>query len=68
MSTSVVYRSALGYELLMRVLYGAHYTARMRAVADQVPFGSSVLELCCGPGTLYRRYLQPRASAYIGLD
>jgi len=68
MSTSVVYRSALGYELLMRVLYGAHYTARMRAVADQVPFGSSVLELCCGPGTLYRRYLQARASAYIGLD
>jgi SAM-dependent methyltransferase len=63
-----VYRSALGYELLMRVLYGRHYAARMRAVAAQVPEGASVLELCCGPGTLYRRYLRARAGAYIGVD
>jgi trans-aconitate methyltransferase len=27
-----------------------------------------VLELACGPGTLYKRYLRPRTSAYIGLD
>ncbi|HWF73373.1 MAG TPA: class I SAM-dependent methyltransferase [Solirubrobacteraceae bacterium] len=68
MSTSLIYRSALGYELLMRVLYGRHYAARMRAVAEQVPAGASVLELCCGPGTLYRRYLRGRAGAYIGVD
>ena len=68
MSTSVVYRSAVGYELLMRVLYGRHYDDRMRAVADQVPDGASVLELCCGPGTLYLRYLRSRASGYIGVD
>jgi SAM-dependent methyltransferase len=67
-STSLVYRSALGYELLMRVLYGRHYAARMRAVAEQVPDGASVLELCCGPGTLYRRYLRARAGSYIGVD
>ena len=46
----------------MRVLYGRHYADRMRAVADQVPAGASVLELCCGPGTLYRRYLRGRAA------
>jgi SAM-dependent methyltransferase len=63
-----VYRSALGYELLMRVLYGRHYAARIRAVAEQVPEGASVLELCCGPGTLYRRYLRARAGSYIGVD
>jgi SAM-dependent methyltransferase len=68
LSTSLVYRSALGYELLMRGLYGRHYAARMHAVAEQVPHGASVLELCCGPGTLYLRYLRGRTSGYIGID
>ncbi len=68
MSTSLVYRSARGYELLMRALYGRHYVARMQAVAEQVREGASVLELCCGPGTLYTRFLRPRTSSYIGID
>jgi SAM-dependent methyltransferase len=67
-STSLIYRSALGYELLMRALYGRHYAARLQAVADQIPAGSSVLELCCGPGTLYTRHLRERTTGYIGLD
>jgi SAM-dependent methyltransferase len=67
-STSLIYRSAGGYELLMRGLYGRHYAARMLAVAQQVPAGSSVLELCCGPGTLYLRHLRGRAGSYVGLD
>lgn len=66
--TSLVYRSAVGYELLMRLLYGRHYAARMRAVADQVPAGASVLECCCGPGTLYERHLRGRAGEYVGID
>ncbi|MDQ6835711.1 MAG: hypothetical protein M3016_05930 [Actinomycetota bacterium] len=68
MSASLVYRSAAGYEVIMRVLYGRHYGARLRAVADQVPDGASVLELCPGPGALYERHLRPRAGGYIGLD
>lgn len=68
MRTSLVYRSATGYELLMRMLYGRHYSDRMRVVAEQVPEGASVLELCCGPATLYERYLQDRAGSYVGLD
>jgi SAM-dependent methyltransferase len=67
-SESLVYRSTAGYELVMRLLYGRHYDARMRAVADQVPEGASVLELCCGPGTLYLRHLRGRTSGYVGLD
>ncbi len=67
-TTSVIYRSAYGYELLMRALYGRHYESRMAAVAQQVPTGASVLELCCGPGTLYRRHLRERTTGYIGLD
>lgn len=66
--TSLVYRSASGYELLMRVLYGRHYSDRLRAVAGQVPDGSTVLELCSGPGTLYRRHLRGRVGGYIALD
>lgn len=66
--TSLIYRSAFGYELVMRALYGRHYDERMRAVAAEVPHGASVVELCCGPGTLYKRYLRSRTSAYIGLD
>lgn len=68
MSTSLIYRSALGYELLMGVLYGRNYGARMRAVAEQVPDGASVLECCCGPGTLYERHLRRRTAGYVGLD
>jgi SAM-dependent methyltransferase len=68
MSSSIIYRSAGGYELVMRALYGRHYSDRMRVVAEQVPPGSSVLELCCGPGTLFTRHLQGRARSYIGLD
>jgi SAM-dependent methyltransferase len=66
--SSLIYRSAAGYELVMRALYGRHYAERMHAVATEVPHGSSVLELCCGPGTLYKRHLRGRTSAYIGLD
>jgi SAM-dependent methyltransferase len=68
LSTSLIYRSSFGYELLMRALYGRHYDDRMRAVAGEVPDGASVLELCCGPGTLYLRHLRTRASGYVGID
>lgn len=66
--TSLVYRSAGGYELLMRVLYGRHYGDRLAVVAAQVPDGASVVECCCGPGTLYRRHLRGRVASYVGLD
>lgn len=68
MSRSLVYRSAAGYELVMCLLYGRHYGERLRAVAGEVPPGASVLELCCGPGTLYERHLRGRVRSYIGLD
>ncbi|MGI8505472.1 MAG: class I SAM-dependent methyltransferase [Solirubrobacteraceae bacterium] len=68
MSTSLIYRSATGYELLMRALYGRHYAARLRAVADQIRPGASVLELCPGPGALFERHLRDRAGTYTGVD
>lgn len=68
MAGSPVYRNALTYELVMLLLYGRHYGARYRAVAGLVPDGSSVLDVCCGPGVLFDRYLRARSVDYTGVD
>jgi len=65
---SLVYRTAWGYGLAMRVLYGRYYAARDAAVAAHVPDGASVLELCCGPARLYLRELRGRIGPYVALD
>jgi SAM-dependent methyltransferase len=67
-STSFIYRSSLLYELAMLALYGRHYASRYRAIAELVPNGSSVLDLCCGPALLYHRYLRHKLVRYTGLD
>jgi SAM-dependent methyltransferase len=67
-SPGLVYRSAAVYETVMRLLYGRHYGARQRAIASLIPEGSSLLEVCCGPGTLYRRHLAAKNVRYLGLD
>jgi len=68
MATSLIYKSASLYELAMFLLYGRHYTSRYRAIADLIPDGSSVLDLCCGPAHLYQRCLQAKSVKYTGLD
>ena len=65
---SLIYRHPVAYELLMRALYGRHHAGRLRAVAEQIPPGASVLELCCGPGSLYLGWLRHRVGSYVGLD
>lgn len=67
-STSVIYKSASVYELIMRVLYGRHYSARYRAIAEHIPQGATVLDVCCGPAVLYSRYLRKKQVTYTGLD
>jgi SAM-dependent methyltransferase len=67
-AVSLVYRNALIYELVLLGLYGRHYGGRYRSVADLIPVGSSVLELCCGPGVLFDRYLRARSVDYTGID
>jgi SAM-dependent methyltransferase len=52
----------------MLVLYGRHYASRYTAIAELIPDGSSVLDLCCGPALLYHRYLRSKAVQYTGLD
>lgn len=66
--TSLVYKSAGLYELAMVLLYGRHYPSRYSAIAELIPNGSSVLDLCCGPAILYHRYLRAKSVQYTGLD
>jgi SAM-dependent methyltransferase len=68
LAASLVYKSPLVYELVMLALYGRHYPARYRVLADLVPEKSTVLELCCGPGFLYERQLRKKYIHYSGLD
>jgi SAM-dependent methyltransferase len=68
MARSWVYCNGLVYELAMLGLYGRHYGARYRSVADLIPDGASVLDLCCGPGVLFDRHLRARSVDYTGID
>jgi SAM-dependent methyltransferase len=52
----------------MRALYGRGYNERFRPVAELIAEGSSVLDVCCGPGTLFHRYLKTKRVRYTGLD
>ncbi len=52
----------------MIALYGRHYFARYRAIANLIAPSSTVLDLCCGPGILYRRYLRHKSILYTGFD
>jgi len=50
------------------LLYGRHHRTRYRMIADLIPPGSSVVDLCCGPATLYHRFLRAKNVRYTGLD
>ena len=68
MAASLIYRHRLLYETAMLALYGRHYGARYRAIADLIPAGSTVVDLCCGPAVLFHRYLRQKHVQYTGLD
>jgi SAM-dependent methyltransferase len=68
MGGSIIYSNASVYETVMRALYGSGYSDRFRSVADLIEEGSSVLDVCCGPGTLFHRYLKAKRVRYTGLD
>ena len=68
MFRGLIYRNAFIYEMTMVAGYGRHYGERYRAITELIPHGASVLDLCCGPGILYRRYLRNKSVSYTGLD
>jgi trans-aconitate methyltransferase len=52
----------------MLLLYGRHYFSRQKVVADLIPPRSTVLDVCCGPGSLYSRHLRAKGVKYTGVD
>jgi Ribosomal RNA methyltransferase (FmrO) len=68
LSTAFIYKSSVGYELVMRLLYGRYYASRYRVLAELIPDDATVLDVCCGPATLYRRYLRSKSVRYTGFD
>jgi SAM-dependent methyltransferase len=52
----------------MAMLYRSEYAKRYEQIAELIGTGSTVLDLCCGPGILYRRHLQQKSVDYLGMD
>jgi SAM-dependent methyltransferase len=68
MKTSVIYRIPFLYEAFIFARYHRAYFERSRAVAKLIPEESSVVDLCCGPATLYQHHLRHKNIKYTGLD
>jgi len=64
----LIYKSAALYEFINWLLYGRHHRVRYEVIANLIPPSASVVDLCCGPATLYRRFLRAKKVCYTGLD
>jgi len=65
---SPIYWHPFLYACCIRLLYGRHFDARYKAVADRVPGNASVFECCAGDAMLYTRYLSSKQVRYAGGD
>jgi SAM-dependent methyltransferase len=65
---SPVYWSGIGYDLLMRAIYRGQYARLYGDVAERIPAGASVVDVCCGTARLHRDHLRGRTGSYLGLD
>lgn len=65
---SPIYWSAPLYDRLIQLLFGRRHEQAYVDVAQQIPEGSSVVDLCSGTGKMYRDHLRSRGCRYLGLD
>jgi glycosyltransferase involved in cell wall biosynthesis len=65
---SPIYWTGVGYDLVMRLLYGRRWADTYRAVADRIPDGVSVVDVCAGTSRIYRDFLHERNVDYVALD
>jgi len=63
---SFFYSNSRFYHSMMAITYRHHWAERFRAVAEWIPDGAEVLDVCCGDGSLVE-HLPPKVS-YRGLD
>jgi hypothetical protein len=65
---SPIYWSVVGYDLMMKLLYGREYQQTQAEVAQLIPEGSSVVDVCAGTCRLYFEHLRARQCDYLALD
>jgi len=65
---STIYWRAWLYDFSMTLLMGREKQRIYSDVAALIPNGASVVELCCGTGSLYRDHLRQKSIDYCGLD
>lgn len=63
----IIYKFPKIYSLAMRILYGANYKDRYRAISEYLPENSSVVDVCCGDAELFK-YLKDKKIDYTGID
>jgi hypothetical protein len=65
---SPFYSSPALYQLLIRFLYRKYFNERYQVVADEIPAGCSVVDVCAGEAFLYLKYLKKKSVTYIAVD
>jgi glycosyltransferase involved in cell wall biosynthesis len=68
LGTSPLYWTGVGYDLAMRLLYGRALSGLYAEVAERIPGGASVVDVCAGTARLEREFLRGRGCRYLGLD
>jgi hypothetical protein len=52
----------------MKFLYGNNFHERYRTIADLVPNGAEIIDICCGDCYIYFNFLKDKNVKYLGLD
>ena len=65
---SIFYSNINLYRLFVRLIYLQGYNRRYERIAELIPPGARVLEICCGDCYLYEKYLKKKNIKYIGFD
>lgn len=65
---SPVYWHPVIYQLFLRTTFGRQFRERYKEVANFIPTGSQVVDICCGDCTIYRFFLRKKKIQYLGLD
>ena len=65
---SLIYSSPPLLGLMLRIKYGRFYHLRLKKVAQEVPEGSRVIDLCCGDCAIYFRHLRKKRVEYLGIE
>jgi SAM-dependent methyltransferase len=63
-----IYWHHLTYRFAMWLFYGSRLSQRFDSVAQLIPSGSSVIDLCCGDGAFYFDHLSQKNVDYSGVD